>query len=182
LIYDKDEKMSYVYDIKTGDKFNTFYSWMNAIKKMGTFSGKRSALATIFLEPNKSSPNLASILRTTQVPYWNNRPTANVFDVFSFVEQKIKLNEEFYGMGLREIEGGLVLTFFGNERKVEKDMIIKWNGILISYEVSVLGKVVKHFDLFSPGILKERTIMEVEEAIQCFYNAKICSGISTKGF
>jgi hypothetical protein len=94
------------------------------------------------------------------------------------------LNEELYGMGLREIEGGLVLIFFGNDndRKVERDMIIKWNGTLISYEVSVLGKVVKHFDLFSPGISKERTIMEVEEAIRYFYNAKICSGMSTKGF
>lgn len=57
LIYDKDEKMSYVYDVKTGDKFNTFYSWINAVKKMGTFSGKRSAFVTIFLEPNKSNPN-----------------------------------------------------------------------------------------------------------------------------
>jgi hypothetical protein len=65
---------------------------------------------------------------------------------------------------------------------VERDMIIKWNGTLISYEVSVLGKIIKHFDLFSPGISKERTIMEVEEAIRYFYNAKICSGMSTKGF
>ena len=114
--------------------------------------------------------NPVQILRITKIPYWSNRSTASIFDVSSFIKQKIRLNEELYGMGLREIEGGLVLIFFGNDndRKVERDMIIKWSGTLISYEVSVLGKVVKHFDLFSPGISKERTIMEVEEAIRCW--------------
>ena len=75
------------------------------MKKKGLFSDKRSALVTIFLEPNNSNSNLASILRISdQAPYWSNRLTVTIVDVSSFIRQKIKLNGEFYGIGLREID------------------------------------------------------------------------------
>ncbi|CAJ0751439.1 9385_t:CDS:2 [Entrophospora sp. SA101] len=154
LIYDRSENMSYVYDPKSGNKFNSFFQWLNVLKKQGLFNGERSAIATIFLEPVTSSPNLASILRpSVQLPYWKNNSTAS-----------------------------LRLIFFGSEGNVEKDMTIVWNGNLISYEVNVLGKVVKDIDLIRPGVAAERTFTDVEEAIEYVFDAKICNGKSTKGF
>ncbi|CAH1761767.1 4196_t:CDS:10, partial [Entrophospora sp. SA101] len=149
LIYDRSENMSYVYDPKSGNKFNSFFQWLNVLKKQGLFNGERSAIATIFLEPVTSSPNLASILRpSVQLPYWKNNSTASILD----------------------------------RRKCRKDMTIVWNGNLISYEVNVLGKVVKDIDLIRPGVAAERTFTDVEEAIEYVFDAKICNGKSTKGF
>nr|CAG8602218.1 16006_t:CDS:2 [Entrophospora candida] len=110
LIYDRSENMSYVYDPKSGNKFNSFFQWLNVLKKQG-----------------------------------------------------------------------LRLIFFGSEGNVEKDMTIVWNGNLISYEVNVLGKVVKDIDLIRPGVAAERTFTDVEEAIEYVFDAKICNGKSTKG-
>jgi hypothetical protein len=62
-------------------------------------------------------------------------------DVSSFIRQKIKLNGEFYGIGLREIR----TDFFWKGKQYEKNMIIKWYGMLTSFEVSMLGKVLKRY-------------------------------------
>ena len=116
------------------------------MKKKGLFSDKRSALVTIFLEPNNSSSNLASILSISdQAPDWSNRPTATIVDVSSFIRQKIKLNGEFYGIGLREIDEGLGLNFFWKEKQYRKkyDNKMVWDADIIWGKC--VRKVVKRY-------------------------------------
>ncbi len=62
-MFDATKKKAFVYDAKTDYKFETFSKWIDVLGSRGYFKGKRSALVTVFLEPNPSSPNIASILR-----------------------------------------------------------------------------------------------------------------------
>lgn len=175
LIYDKGENTSYVYDPASGSKLNSFFQWLTFLKKQGLFNGERSAIATIFLEPVTSSPNIAFILRPSgQMLYWSNNSTATILDVVTSIKNKIKLNGKLAGTGLREIEQGLALNFFGSEGRVEKDMTIIWNANLVSYKVSILEKFVKNTNVLFPGVAAKRTLAEIEEVIEYVFDAKIC--------
>ncbi|RIA79301.1 hypothetical protein C1645_841014, partial [Glomus cerebriforme] len=55
------------------------------IKKI--FGGERSALATIFFEPNTSGFNLSSILRTKPISYWKNYNSATIIEASYFLEK-----------------------------------------------------------------------------------------------
>ncbi|CAH1766194.1 15323_t:CDS:1, partial [Entrophospora sp. SA101] len=57
---------------------------------------------------------------SVQALYWINRPTATIVDISSFIRQKIKLNGEFYGIGLREIDEGLGLAFWKGKQYRKK--------------------------------------------------------------
>ncbi|CAH1768839.1 3872_t:CDS:2, partial [Entrophospora sp. SA101] len=126
-------------------------------------------------KPVTSSPSIASILRPSrQILYWSNNSTATILYVATSIKNKIKLNGKLAGTGLREIEQGLALNFFGSEGRVEKDMTIIWNANLILYEVNVLGKFVKNTDVLFPGVSAKRTLAEMEEVIEYVFDAKIC--------
>ncbi|PKK59196.1 hypothetical protein RhiirC2_795176 [Rhizophagus irregularis] len=104
LVYDKKDKTFYVFDKKTNEKFSTFASWIKFLKNKRVFSGERSALATIFFEPNSSSFNLASLLRTEQIPYWKSYNSASIAEVTLLTKTFITSNQKFFGVGIREIE------------------------------------------------------------------------------
>ncbi|POG61448.1 hypothetical protein GLOIN_2v1814039 [Rhizophagus irregularis DAOM 181602=DAOM 197198] len=176
LIYDKQDKIFYVFDKKTGEKFGTFGSWIKFLKVRKIFSGERSALATIFFEPNSSGSNLASLLRTEQSSYWKNCDSINIAEVTSLIKT------EFFGVGIRDIINGIGVTFFGKEQKIEKYLIIKWQKNLISYELYVLKKSVKEINGIETGITSERTISEISRIIHYISMTKICTGQKTEGF
>ncbi|PKY31028.1 hypothetical protein RhiirB3_393008 [Rhizophagus irregularis] len=162
LIYDKQDKIFYVFDKKTGEKFGTFGSWIKFLKVRKIFSGERSALATIFFEPNSSGSNLASLLRTEQSSYWKNCDSISIAEVTSLIKT------EFFGVEIRDIINGIGVTFFGKEQKIEKYLIIKWQKNLISYELYVLEKSIKEIYGIETGITSERTILEIrfEKVVQ----------------
>ncbi|POG60644.1 hypothetical protein GLOIN_2v1486843, partial [Rhizophagus irregularis DAOM 181602=DAOM 197198] len=182
LVYDKKDKIFYVFDKKTNEKFSTFASWIKFLKNKKLFSGERSALTTIFFEPNSSSFNLASLLRTKQIPYWKNYNSTSIAEVTSLIKTLMTSNQKFFGIGIREIINGVGVTFFENEQKLEKDLIIKWQNDLISYELCVLGKGVKEINGITTGIAIKRTLSEINETIHYVSTAKICIGQKTKGF
>jgi predicted DNA-binding ribbon-helix-helix protein len=182
LVYDRKDKTFYVFDKKTNEKFNTFASWIKFLKnKKKIFGGERSALATIFFEPNSSSFNLASILRTQQIPYWKSNNSTNIIEVTSLVRTYIDSIKEFSSVGIREIVNGIGITFFKKEQILEKNLIFKWHGNLISYELYVLEKSISEINGIATGIAIERTLFELDNIINYVSKAKICSGQKTKG-
>jgi hypothetical protein len=157
LIYDKKDKTFYVFDKKSGEKFDTFSSWINFLKIKKVFKGARSAIATVFFEPNSSGLSLISILRTKeQVPYWKIHNSASIVEVTSLVKTNIASKQEFFGVGIREIVNKIGITFFGKECKVEKDLVIRWQDNLISYDMSVFEKSIKKINGIETGIAIER--------------------------
>lgn len=95
MVYDKKDKIFYVFDKKTNEKFSTFASWIKFLKNKKLFSGERSALATIFFEPNSSSFNLASLLRTKQIPYWKNYNSTSIAEVTSLIKTLMTSNQKY---------------------------------------------------------------------------------------
>ncbi|PKY57852.1 hypothetical protein RhiirA4_511067 [Rhizophagus irregularis] len=183
LIYDKKDKTFYVFDKKSGKKFNTFSSWINFLKIKKVFKGTRSAIATIFFEPNSSGLSLASILRTTeQVPYWKIHNSASILEVTSLIKTNIATKQEFFGVGMREIVNGIGITFFEKECKVEKDLIIRWQDNLITYDMNVFEKSVKKINGIETGIAIERNFFEISNTIEFVSKVKICPGQITKDF
>ena len=177
LIYDKKDKTFYVFDKKTCEKFETFSSWITFLKVRKLFKGARSALATIFFEPNSSSSNLASILRTEeQTPYWKTHNSATIAEVITLIKTNFISKQEFFGIGIREIINGIGITFSGKEDKVEKDLIIRWEDNLISYDMYVLEKRVKKINGITIKDASERNISEINEIIQFVFKSKICVG------
>lgn len=182
LVYDKKDKTFYVFDKKTNEKFNTFASWINFLKKKKkVFNGERSALSTIFFEPNSSSFNLSSILRTKQIPYWKNNNSANIKDIISLIKANIISKQEFFGVGTREIINGIGIIFFGKEQTLEKDLIFKWHENLISCELYVLKKSINEINGIATGIAIEMTWSDIENIINFVLITKICNGQKTEG-
>src|SRR5207248_8867689 len=74
LMYNAKEKKAYVYSVKGDCKFDTFSKWLDYLQGRGVFKGRRSAIATIFLEANPTSPSIASILSTPNyTSYWKTK-------------------------------------------------------------------------------------------------------------
>jgi hypothetical protein len=146
------------------------------------FRGARSAIATVFFEPNSSGSSLASVLRTTeQIPYWKTHNSASIAEVISLIKTNITSKQEFFGVGMREIVDGIGITFFGKEDKVEKDLIIRWQDNLISYDMNVFEKSVKKINGIEMGIAIERSLFEINKIIEFVSKAKICPGQITEG-
>ncbi len=97
LMFDATKKKAFVYDIKTDYKYETFSKWIDVLRSRGYFRGKRSALVTIFLEPNPS-PTIASILRTPDhAQYWKKSVPACIADVLSSIREMASRDGELQG-------------------------------------------------------------------------------------
>jgi hypothetical protein len=83
IFYEPKEKKAYVYSVINDRKYGSFFQWMIGLKNRGLFKGHRSALATIFLEPNPTSPPIASILRTESNSYWKTITYTSIQDIIS---------------------------------------------------------------------------------------------------
>ncbi|PKB95701.1 hypothetical protein RhiirA5_436214 [Rhizophagus irregularis] len=180
LVYDKQDKIFYVFDKTTGEKFNSFASWFKFLKIKKIFGGERLALATIFFEPNTSGFNLSSILRTKPIPYWKNYNSATIIEVTSLIKKNINSKQEFFSIGLKEIINGIGIIFFGKGQRIVKNLIFKWQENLISYELYVLEKNIKEIDGVATKIAIERTLSEIEKIINYVLKAKICTGQMTE--
>ena len=74
-----------MYSVKGDGKFDTFSKWLDYLQGQGSFKGRRSAIATIFLEANPTSPSIASILSTSNyTSYWKTKSLINTADI-SFI-------------------------------------------------------------------------------------------------
>ncbi|GBB98285.1 hypothetical protein RclHR1_03190017 [Rhizophagus clarus] len=167
----------------SGEKFNTFSSWINFLKIKKVFKGVRSAITTVFFEPNSSGLSLVLILRTNeQVPYWKVHNSASIVEVMSLVKTNITSKQEFFGIGMREIVNGIGITFFEKECKVEKDLIIRWQDNLISYDMNISGKSIKKINGIETRIAIERNFFEINNTIEYVFKAEICPGQITKDF
>ncbi|CAB4415998.1 unnamed protein product [Rhizophagus irregularis] len=67
LMYDIKIKKAYVYSVKGDCKFDTFLKWISYLQNRGYFKGHKSAVATIFLQANPTTPSIASILSTSYI-------------------------------------------------------------------------------------------------------------------
>ncbi|GBC04638.1 hypothetical protein RclHR1_00580003 [Rhizophagus clarus] len=151
IFYDAKEKKAYVYSVINDLKYETFSQWMIGLKNWGLFKGYRSALATIFLEPNPN--NIVSLV------------------------QKESLGEgKFVGIIMQEISEGLELHFFDEKKKLKKKMIISARGIFLSYKVWVLDQVLQEIDLPFPVRVMKRTLDKISNLIQYIVSLKICYG------
>jgi hypothetical protein len=81
LMYDAKVKKAYVYNAKSDRKFDTFSKWISYLQDRGYFKEHRSAVATIFLQANPTTPSIASILSTSKyMPYWKVTSLINAKD------------------------------------------------------------------------------------------------------
>jgi hypothetical protein len=184
LFYDAKEKKAYVYSIKDNRKYETFFKWITGLKNQRVFKGHKSALATIFLEPNPNSTPIASILcESNYRPYWKNSNCANIQDIFLLIQKEILPGRKFAGTIMQEINEGLELYFFNNdkEKKSKKKMTIFAKGVLLGYEVWIFDKILQEIDLPFPVKAIKRTLDEIDILIQHIFSLKICYGQSTIG-
>ncbi|RHZ88001.1 hypothetical protein Glove_26g233 [Diversispora epigaea] len=158
-MYDIKEKKSFLYCCKRDQRFETFSQWINSLKNRGLFKGHRSAIATIFLEPNPTSSPIATILRESDYKlYWKKTLLINSIEIIKFFQDKILPGEE-----------------------------ICWNCYkrnygLQSYEVRIFNKVVQ--DIYLPFLVKamKRTLNDIINIIRYIFSVEICHGQSTIGF
>ena len=181
LFYDAKEKKAYVYSVINDHKYETFSQWMIGLKNRGLFKGYRSALATIFLEPNPSSQSIGSILRSESNSYWKISTHTNIQDIFSLIQRESLTGGKLIGTITREISDGLELQFFNNKKKLEKKILIFAQGIFLSYEVWVFDQILKEVDLPFPVEAMKRTLDEISNLIQYILSLKVCYGQSTVG-
>src|SRR4051794_9048609 len=97
---------------------------MIGLKNRGLFKGYRSALATIFLEPNSTSSPIASILRVKSNSYWKTITCTSIQDILSLIQKKSLTGGKFVGIIIQEISEGLELHFFNKRKELEKKLII----------------------------------------------------------
>jgi hypothetical protein len=181
-MYDIREKKAYVYCTKSDCKFETFCKWIIHLESWGLFKGHRSAVATIFLEPNPTSLSIASILcEPDYIPYWKAISLINTSDILSAIQEKILPEEEFEGTAIQQINKGLEFHFFVKECQPEKKLIIITKDSLHSCEVYVLNQRVK--EIYLPFSIEaiERTLSEIINIIRYVFSVKICHGQSTIG-
>jgi hypothetical protein len=181
LFYDAKEKKAYVYSVVNDHKYETFSKWMVGLKNRGLFKGYRSALATIFLEPNPSSPSIGSILRNESISYWKASTYTNIQDILSLIKRESLTGGKFMGIVVQEISEGLELHFFNNKKKLEKKILIFARGIFLSYKVWVLDQALKEVDLPFPVEEMKRTLDDINNLIQYIFFLKVCYGQSTDG-
>ncbi|CAG8604806.1 14830_t:CDS:2, partial [Dentiscutata erythropus] len=89
LMFDAKEQRTYIYNLINDCKYETFSKWINGLQKHGLFKGQRSALATVFLEPNPTSLPIASILRKTI-----KEQTKTIINLKDQLQKKIEKEEE----------------------------------------------------------------------------------------
>jgi hypothetical protein len=182
LMFDAKEKKAYVYSVKNDHKYESFCKWMHGLKKQGLFKGNKSALATIFLEPNPASLPIASILcETDYSPYWKKSLFANIQDILLLIQNEILPGGKFSGMAVQEINEGLEFNFFERGIKSEKKLMIITKGILLEYEIHILDQILQETHLPFSNKAMKRTLGEIENLIQYVFSFKICRGQSTKG-
>ncbi|RHZ49985.1 hypothetical protein Glove_508g41 [Diversispora epigaea] len=180
IIYNGKENKAHIYCTKNNQNFNTFFKWINHLKNQRLFKGKRSSLATIFLEPNPTCPLIASILSSTDyIPYWKKTYLINTIDILSYIQQKILPGEEFAGTSIQEISEGLEFKFSTKENQPEKKLLIFSRGGLHNYEVYVLNKIIQEIYLPFPSKETERTLDEIIKIIKFVFFANVCCGQNT---
>ncbi|RHZ83510.1 hypothetical protein Glove_91g32 [Diversispora epigaea] len=182
LMYDIKEKKSFLYCCKRDQRFETFSQWINSLKNRGLFKGHRSAIATIFLEPNPTSSPIATILREPDYKlYWKKTLLINSIEIIKFFQDKILPGEEFAGTAIKEISEGLEFRFPTKEHQPEKKLLIFFKSGLQSYEVRIFNKVVQ--DIYLPFLVKamKRTLNDIINIIRYIFSVEICHGQSTIG-
>ena len=179
-MYEAKEKKAYVYSVKDNRKFDTFSKWIDYLRNRGSFKGRRSATATIFLEANPTSPSIASILSISNSLYWKTSLLVNTTDILSLIQEKVLSGGEFAGTAIQKINEGLELHFF-KERKSEKKLLILTKGGLHRYEVYIFDQIVK--EKYLPFPIKEikRTLDEIIDLIRYVFFVSVCYGQSTAG-
>ena len=108
---------------------------------------------------------MSSILRTKPISYWKNYNSATIIEVTWLIKKNINSKQEFFDVGLKEIINGIGIIFFGKEQRILKNLIFKWQGNLISYELYILEKNIKEIDGVATKIAIERTLSEIEKII-----------------
>ncbi|PKC69932.1 hypothetical protein RhiirA1_391701 [Rhizophagus irregularis] len=183
LMFDAKEKKAYVYSVKNDRKYETFFKWMIGLKNQKLFKGKKSSLATIFLESNPTSPSIASILRESDYPlYWKSSMLMSLEDIFMLIQENILLGGKFAEITAQKINGGLELYFFKKEDKsLEKKILFIAKGILLEYEVYILNHVLQGTHLPFPVKAGKRTLNDIKDLIQYVFSLNICYGQSTTG-
>ncbi|GBB84074.1 hypothetical protein RclHR1_10700002 [Rhizophagus clarus] len=183
LMFDAKEKKAYVYSIKNDRKYETFFKWMIGLKNQKLFKEKKSSLATIFLEPNPTSPSIASILRESDYPlYWKSSMLMSLEDIFMLIQENILLEGKFAEITAQKINGGLELYFFKKGGKsLEKKILFTAKGILLEYEVYILNHVLQGTHLPFPVKAGKRTLNDIKDLIQYVFSLNICYGQSTTG-
>ncbi|CAG8662061.1 3938_t:CDS:2, partial [Diversispora eburnea] len=144
------------------------------------FKGHRSALATIFLEPNPTCQSIASILcETNYEPYWKTVLLINAQDILLNIKEKILPGKEFSGTAIQEINEGLEFKFAMKDGQPEKKLIIFSKNGLHSYEIHILNKIVQ--DIYLPFSIKamKRTIDDIINIIRYVFSVKVCCGQNT---
>src|SRR5207244_906549 len=112
----KKTKLSMYLTKKHVKNLRLFLLGLLFLKLENYLKGHNQALATIFFEPDSSSSNLASILRTEeQTPYWKTHNSATIAEVTTLIKINFISKQEFFGIGIREIINGIGITFSGKE-------------------------------------------------------------------
>ncbi len=71
------------------------------------------------MDPDPSSPPIASILRNESNPYWKASTYTNIQDIFSLIQRESSAGGKFMGIIIQEISEGLEFFFFDKKKKFD---------------------------------------------------------------
>ncbi|CAG8625006.1 7286_t:CDS:2, partial [Paraglomus occultum] len=162
-------------------------AWIKTLSGKRFFKGKKSALATIFLEPSCKGPSVGQIIRgNSYTSYFKNAEVISLFNIKNTLSMMIRNDTEFMGITLTEGDSYLHLTLPGTNG--QKELCIKQASHASDERIKcfmfVNGYEVRDNFLKESGVKSHKisTIKDILSIVQFFKKLHVCVGQCTKGF
>ena len=166
----------------TQNQFSSFSAWIKALNGKGFFKGKKSALATIFLNPSCNGTSVGQIIKgEDHIPYFKSAEIITLLSIKNTLTAMICNDVEFTNVTLTESDKILHLVF-----SAEKELHIKQasHGCQKSIKCSIFvnGCEVNDNILKKNGISDK--VLAIDDVLLIMKFCKkscVCIGQRTKG-
>ncbi|RIB20251.1 hypothetical protein C2G38_2035409 [Gigaspora rosea] len=103
ILYEKSENYVYVYDMITQNRFSSFAAWIKTLSIKRFFKGKKSSLATIFLNSSCNGTSIGQIIKgENHSPYFKSAEIITLLTIKTTLTTMIYSNVEFANINLME--------------------------------------------------------------------------------
>ncbi|CAG8723954.1 9070_t:CDS:10, partial [Dentiscutata erythropus] len=187
ILYEKSEKHVYVYNMITQNRFSSFSAWIKALGKKRFFKGKKSSLATIFLNPSSSGTSVGQIIKgENHVSYFKSAEIITLLSIKDTLTTMIHNDAEFTNITLMEGDESLRLIF-SDRKNTRKELCFNQasHGCREPIKCSIFVNRSEVKDIFSKNNCintKISTMADIISIVRFCKKSFICMGQYTKGF
>ncbi|RIB26061.1 hypothetical protein C2G38_2030552 [Gigaspora rosea] len=188
ILYEKSENHVYVYDMITQNQFSSFAAWIKALSIKRFFKGKKSSLATIFLNSSCNGTSVGQIIKgENHSPYFKSAEIITLLTIKTTLTTIIYSNMEFANINLMEGNNGSLWLIFSDQQNIQKELCFEkapyGSRNPIKYSILINGFEVKDTILKSNHINnKISTMTDIFLIVQFCKKSSICMGQYTKEF